>query len=54
MKMFWIVALSLPAPAAGITTPRRLAHQRNTVIANSRPMSSRQTQSGMLPQTGMS
>ncbi len=54
MKMFWIVVLSLPAPPAAMTTPRRLAHTRNTVMATSRPMSSRHTQSGMLPQIGMS
>jgi hypothetical protein len=53
-KMLWKVALSLPVPCAAITTPRPLAHWRNTVIASSRPSSSRQTQSGMLPQIGMS
>ena len=42
------------APAAGITTPRRWAQWRNQVIASSRPMRRRQTQSGMLPQIGMS
>jgi hypothetical protein len=52
--MFWIVVLSFPAPAAGMMTPRRLAHHRKPVIASSRPIRSRQTQSGMLPQIGMS
>ena len=36
-------------PIAGITTPRRLAKNRNTVINTSRPTSSSATQTGKLP-----
>ena len=54
MKMFWMAVLSLPAPAGGDHDARRLAHQRKPVMASSRPISSRQTHSGMLPQIGIS
>ena len=54
MNTFCSTAFILPAWPAGITTPRACAQARNTVIAISRPISSRQTQSGMLPHTGMS
>ena len=55
MKTFWIVGLELPR-ARPRRSPRHAGWPttRNTVMATSRPISSRQTQSGMLPQIGIS